>query len=299
MPDDELDRIADELYALRPDEFAAARDEKIKEARTAKRAELARELAKLRRPTQSAWLINLLWRDQHDVLEQWLELGTELARAQAQASGAELRELTAQRRQVENGLLQQARALARQHGVDVSPVTEREAQDTLAAALAEPSVAEEIRTGRLVKPTSYAGFGAPIVAPVTRAAPAPRRPPAAAPAEPAERDEVAERRAQRARERRAAAEQRVREAQAALDRASEALAARAREVSEAEAHQRELDRRLEQARTEVRQLEGQVHAAEETARAAARRREDAADSEATAQRALERAQDELAALDEG
>src|SRR5262245_31498346 len=55
----DFDRIADELYAGRPDAFAAARDAAIKQARADKDTTLAKELGALRRPTQSAWLINL------------------------------------------------------------------------------------------------------------------------------------------------------------------------------------------------------------------------------------------------
>src|SRR6266496_3881643 len=139
--DGELDKVADELYALRPDEFAAKRDEEVKKARAEGRAALARELNKLRKPTQSAWLINLLWRDQRDVMEQLFQLAEELGRAQAQASGRELQTLTAQRRELEGGLLRRARVLAEQAGVTVSAPMEREAQETLSAALALPEVA--------------------------------------------------------------------------------------------------------------------------------------------------------------
>ena len=123
------------------------------------RQPLARELGKLRKPTQSAWLINLLWRDQREVMEQLFELASEMTRAQAEVSGPELRALTAQRRQLESAMLRQAEVLARAAGVEVSASTSREAQETLAAALAQPEVADEIRSGRLVKPASYAGFG--------------------------------------------------------------------------------------------------------------------------------------------
>ncbi len=95
---DEFERIADELYAARPDDFASARDEQVRKARADGRPELARELNKLRKPTQSAWLVNLLWRDQRDVMQQLFELAAELSRAQAGASGEELCSLTAQRR---------------------------------------------------------------------------------------------------------------------------------------------------------------------------------------------------------
>jgi hypothetical protein len=158
--DGELDKIADELYALRPDEFAAARDEQVKKARAQGQAALARELNKLRKPTQSAWLVNLLWRDQRDVMQQLLDLGEALSRAQAQASGPDMLRLTGQRRELEAALMRRARALAEQARVTVTAPMEREAQETLSAAVAMPEVADEVRSGRLVKPAAYAGFGA-------------------------------------------------------------------------------------------------------------------------------------------
>ncbi|MBV9169067.1 MAG: hypothetical protein JOZ81_03140, partial [Chloroflexi bacterium] len=279
---DDLDAIADELYTLRPDEFAAARDARVREARQAGNAELARGLGQLRRPTQSAWLINLLWRDQRDTMDQLLELGAELSRAQAQASGTELRTLMQQRREVESALLQRARSLARERGVDVSAATEREAQETLAAALAEPSVAEEIRSGRLLKPTAYAGFGTPIVAPsvAARSAPAaaadelaerrarraaqPREEKAEEPRSEAEREAAQE--LERVRERRAEAERQLQRAHGMANTAEAELEARTREAETARQHEAELARRVEQLQTQLRQLEQQLDAAGQSAR---------------------------------
>ncbi len=155
----ELDQIADDLYAQKPDLFAAARDEHVRKARADGRAALARDLNKLRKPTQSAWLINLVWRDQRDVMEQLFEVAEALSQAQAQSSGPELLRLTAQRRELESALMRRARTLAEKAGVSVSALMEREAQETLAAAVALPEVAQEVRSGRLVKPVAYAGFG--------------------------------------------------------------------------------------------------------------------------------------------
>src|SRR2546423_8393604 len=115
-----MDKIADELYSLKPDAFAAARDEHIRKLKAEGQQPLAKEVAKLRRPTQSAWLVNLLWRDQHDVMEQLIELSDELSRAQARSSGADLRELTTQRRAIESALLNRARAIGLEHGVTMS-----------------------------------------------------------------------------------------------------------------------------------------------------------------------------------
>src|SRR5918993_612964 len=84
-----LDEIAGELYALRPDGFIGARDDKAKRAREQGQAPLARAIAALRRPTQSAWLVNLLVRDQPDAVEELIELGDGLRKAHQNSDGAE------------------------------------------------------------------------------------------------------------------------------------------------------------------------------------------------------------------
>jgi hypothetical protein len=290
----QLEAIADELYGLRPDEFAAARDEQVRKARGEGQQPLARELAKLRRPTQSAWLINLLWRDQREVIEALLELSEELTRAQAEAAGSTLQELTAQRRQLERALIQRARALAKDAGVDVSASMEREAQETLAAALAEPDVAAEVRSGRLVKPASYAGFGTFATAPARSPARAePPRAPAPAARKP---DDFEARVAQRARERREAAERRVDEARSALEAAASALADEQREAEAARAHGQDLRAQVDQLRERLRELEPERVTAERAAVAAERSRDQAERAHAAAERALKEAEQALQEL---
>jgi hypothetical protein len=294
--------IADELYALRPDEFAAARDARIKEAKTAGQAPLAKELGALRRPTQSAWLINLLWRDQRDVLEGLLEVGAALGEAQAQASGPELQRLMTQRRQLESALLQRARVLAREAGVSVSDAMAREAQETLSAALADPDVAAEIRSGRLTKPAAYAGFGvlpaggaAARLATSSARAPSTERPAAeversakAPPPDPA--DLLA---AKRARERRLAAEQEVAAARSAVDRAAADERTAARDAREAAHEQHEVEDQLERLRTELAALESRAARAVQKATTAAKAQEHAEAAHARARTALEQAEAEL------
>ena len=295
--------IASELYGLHPDAFAAARDEQVRKARTAGRQPLARELAQLRRPTLSAWLINLLWRDQREVMAQLFEIADAMRAAQAGAAGAQLRELMAQRRQVEAALMRQARALAEQAGGRVSESVMREAEETLSAALAQPEVAEQVRTGRLTKPATYAGFG-PLPAASSGTlpaiqAPAPAtRPPVSLP------DRAQERAEQRARERREAAERRVREARAALDAANAELLEQARGARAArDAHaarrseQERLEAQLRDVQAQARDLASQAAEAQRAAEAAERKREQAEQSHAAARRALEAAQAALESLD--
>jgi hypothetical protein len=254
-----FDAIADELYGLRPDQFAAARDEQVKRARAAGQAGLARELSRLRRPTQSAWLINLLWRDQHHVLEQLFELASELSAAYAEASREELQRVTAQQRQLEVALMRRARELGQQAGVSVSADTEREAQETLTAALAQPAAADELRTGRLTRPIPYAGFGAPIPS----AAAAGPTSPAASPAERTGAATAPEPAAGAAPVpiERLAARHRTPKAEAETeDRAAERAAAdQRREAEREEAERREAERR-EAARREAERREAERRA---------------------------------------
>jgi hypothetical protein len=300
---DEFDTIADELYALRPDEFAAARDERVRKARAEGQSALARELGRLRRPTQSAWLINLLWRDQREVMEQLFVLAEELTRAQAEAAGAELRELTAQRRQVESALIRQARVLAQQAGVSVSMSMEREAQETLAAALANPDVATEVRTGRLVKPASYAGFGGGVSpAPVVRA-PAPE-PPAKKEAarEPIDirdaeqaraRRQAEEQASERVRQLREDAEREVHDARIALEAAIADVTERASAAEAAQQQLGEARARVEELQQQLREAEQHVATADRAARETMQRHNQAETARAAAQRTLDRAQQRL------
>ena len=49
-----FDVIADELYGLPPDEFVPARDDRVAAAKESGDRDLARALARLRRPTKAA-----------------------------------------------------------------------------------------------------------------------------------------------------------------------------------------------------------------------------------------------------
>jgi hypothetical protein len=278
----QLDEIADELYTVRPDAFASARDEQVRKARAQGNAALAKELSKLRRPTISAWLINLLWRDQREVLEQLFELAASLTRAQAEAAGEELRQLMTVRRQLEVTLIRRAHTLAEEAGVKVTDTVEREAQETLAAALAQPGVADEVRTGRLVKPASYAGFGSLAVGP--RAVPA-ARPPSTG-------EVVDLQAAQRARERREAAERRLDEARAAADAAAEEL----RKREEAHQAQQRLEAELNELRERLQRVQQDLTTAEREARTTSQAREQAEQAHQSAVLAIARAEQALADL---
>jgi hypothetical protein len=151
--------VADELYALSPAEFTAARDERARQARAAGQRDEAAAIKKLARPTASAWLVNQLAREAPDQIARLVEVGEALEEAQRTLAGDRLRELSGQRRQVMNELLPHATAIAGQAGQPASQVVMGEVRATLEAALADAGARAAVRSGRLTKALAYAGLG--------------------------------------------------------------------------------------------------------------------------------------------
>src|SRR3954464_10724840 len=107
----ELDEIVRELYVLPPDDFVAARNELVRQARVAGSRDVAEQLQQLRRPTRSAWLVNLLARDAEG-MQRLSALGRQLRDAQTGLSRTELRQLAEQRRQLIAELIDRTRTPA-------------------------------------------------------------------------------------------------------------------------------------------------------------------------------------------
>jgi hypothetical protein len=154
----ELDDIVRELYVLPPTDFVAARNELVRQARAAGSREIAERLHQLRRPTRSAWLVNLLASDSA-AMQRLSALGRQLRDAQTGLAGAELRSLAEQRRHLINDLMDRARAYADEAGIRLTPAVLSEVEATLQAALVDLAGALTIRNGRLVRPLSHSGFG--------------------------------------------------------------------------------------------------------------------------------------------
>lgn len=157
-----LDDVVDELYVLAPGDFVGRRDELAKAARAGGDKTLAAAARRLKRPTTSAWALNLLSRQEPDLVEQLLELGEALRQAQSGLDGTALRELDTQRRAVVGALARRAGALAAQHGHDLDPELTRQVEQSLGAALADPDMRAAVTSGQLVKPVSVVGFGVEV-----------------------------------------------------------------------------------------------------------------------------------------
>ncbi len=139
-----------------PQGFIAARDEAADEAKARGDELLAKQIAKLRKPTVGAWVVNLLALKRPQAVQDLLELADLLREAQRSLKGDDLRKLAGQRRAVIRSLVQQAQE---ESGLSASKLPLSDVEGTLTAALADEDIAEQVRAGRLTKTVSYAGFG--------------------------------------------------------------------------------------------------------------------------------------------
>ena len=310
----DLDSVADELYRASPDEFVERRKQQAAAARAAKDRDLAKAVLALRRPTRSAWLVNLLAHAAPTEVSALLELGTALADAQRRGSGPDLRELSRQRHTTIEALTRQAVSLAADQGHAATEPTRQEVSQTLQAALADGEVAELVRAGRVVQAASYGGFGpldlfAAAPAPATQAAPEVAESPARAhsapsPESPAEGEGApavgpdaapspADEEAERAR----------REAESAVRSATEGLEEARRLAEEAETAAQEQTSRADELadqvdslRTQLSDAEAAERQAQDEARAARRAGQQAQRAVSEAEQALHEAEAELTRL---
>ncbi|MFE9929737.1 hypothetical protein [Streptomyces sp. NPDC005533] len=166
----DVDEVATELYGLRPEEFTAARDAHVAEARKAGERDAAKRIAALRKPTLAVWAANLLARADADQARRLLELGRELREAHRTLAGEDLRKLSHQQHVVIAAMAAEARRLAGDAGQEVAEGVQREIEQILRTVLADPEAAEAWARGVLAKaPPPVVGFAelAPVDVPGT------------------------------------------------------------------------------------------------------------------------------------
>ena len=274
------------LYEAHPDGFVAGRAAAIADAKQAGDKETARRLAALRKPTVAAWLVNLLALRRPELIDELVELSTALRQAQRGLHGEQLRELSTQRRQVVSALVNAAQRLAIEEdpALRSAKLPMGEVEATLTAALAEPEIAGQVRTGRLVRAATYAGFGEvprPRLRLVTAedepSSPAVEDEPAGPVAEARRRRAAEKERAERAEKRRelsrelTIARSAEKKARSALERAEAAERDAGHAVDEIEEHLAELERQRIVAQAEVSRRKLARRSAERDASVARRR----------------------------
>ncbi|MDN5857534.1 MAG: hypothetical protein L0H84_02830 [Pseudonocardia sp.] len=271
---EELDDVVDRLYEVRPDLFVPDRDDAVAAAKADGDKDLARAIGRLRRPTKAAWLANLLARRRGEQLDGLLALGGDLADAQRTLDGPALRALSSQRHRLVAAMAREAGRLAYEAGDNAGESVLRELSGILEAALADPAVADEVRSGQLTRTIAYSGFGPagdPGAAPTRATRPAPPAPTEPEPADEGVADR--ERRERELAERRRAVEDAEAAESAVIAQRDEDEAART-DADSAHADAREhvagLVRELEEAREKERTAAAAARAAASTAKESAR-----------------------------
>ena len=250
MTDLLADAVA-ELYAADPDGFTERRQELITSAREAGEPAAAKQIAALRKPTRSAWVVNRLVREDPEVRARLDEMSSDLRAAAGSADGTRIRELTTARSRLVDELTRQALQVS---DLPAPPAALREeVTATLDAAIADPGVAANL--GTLVRAAHWAGFG---LDPMTSfPAAAPSQPPTLKPPEAPDPAEAAAERDRRRQEKIQLAERALAEADRAAGSANLAEqdlenTVRRLEADLADARQRLADARRQSYRAESR-----------------------------------------------
>ena len=144
------------LYSSDPGDFTERRKALVARAREGGDRALAKTIAGLRKPTRSAWVVNMLVRADRFAVPRMTALGDDLRDAERAMDGARIRELSRRRRELMASLLQQAFSAA---GLESPPAALRdEVTRTRTAALADTQVADQLRSGTLVRAVYRDGF---------------------------------------------------------------------------------------------------------------------------------------------
>jgi hypothetical protein len=147
----DLAAIAAELYALPPGAFTAARNERAKQLKTEGERSLAQQVARLAKPTVSAWAADALALRGTGLLERVVDLGARLRQAQESLDPDRLRTLAKERALMLPEVVAAARALAQESGVAVSDAAAAEIDQTLRAAMADERASAAVQSGLLVR----------------------------------------------------------------------------------------------------------------------------------------------------
>lgn len=255
--------VVDRLYGGDLDEFVTAR----KAAATALRGEGRRAEAAaveaLRKPTVAAAVVNRVVRAEPKLLRALLDAGERLRKVQLAAGSAQ--DLRAAVEAESAALDALVRAAAKAAGGEATLAKVRE---TLHASALDPALADEVRTGALVKEAQAVGFPLGLSVPPERLRTQPT-PPKSAPARPRKASTAESRGDGAAAKRRAKAE-------ADAARARDELAAAESDLEQAEEELAAAERALKQAQTGERAARRALDAATARAEKAAARLGEAA-----------------------
>ena len=248
MADSNLDKRLAALYRDPPEDFVRERDALAKQLREEGDRDVATRVKKLRRPSQSAWLINRVSADEPERARDLVEAADNLVAAQQRmldegGDAAELRSAAhAERERVEE-MVSAARRVAAEHPKPINEAMIERVAQTLQAVSSNPDLRDQLLGGRVETDHRAATIGLPASAGPRRAR---------------SRRTADSRTAKRTRQELARLRKSLAATETRLDAQRRALAA-----AEAEARRHKLE--LGESESEARDLERRIAAAERRA----------------------------------
>jgi hypothetical protein len=157
-----LDEAADQLYSSSLEDFVGERTRLVKELRAAGKPGDAETLAKSRKPTVAAWVLNQLARRNRREVDLLLDAGHRLREAQASALAGGDREAFARAQKAQIQMLRRLRGdaerlLEKTRGGSSASVVDQVEQALRASAVSEAG-REALARGRFVEPPRAEGF---------------------------------------------------------------------------------------------------------------------------------------------
>ncbi|MGH7312427.1 MAG: hypothetical protein ACREJV_04585, partial [Candidatus Rokuibacteriota bacterium] len=161
-----LPRDIARLYAVPLKDFVKARDALAAKLRELRRLAEAADVGKLRKPTPTVWAINRVAREDPAVVTRFVEAVNHLKRAHLGEPGRLARATEEQRSALER-LLERAKGVLAEAGLQASAAVTSRISATLLGAAADPHASSDLRQGRLTHERQAPGFEALVGAAAT------------------------------------------------------------------------------------------------------------------------------------
>lgn len=155
----DLDAAVDALYTRPLDEFIAARDAAVRQAADGGDRLGAERIKRLPKPSVAAWVINHVAREHPEEVAALADLGDELRAATTDRDRGRIRALDHLRRERTEGLVRTVREAGEVGRRPVSAAVLDRLTETLTAAVMDPDAAAAVRAGRLARALQHVGFG--------------------------------------------------------------------------------------------------------------------------------------------
>jgi hypothetical protein len=156
-----LPEAAEPLFELVPEEFTAERDRIAKELKKQGDDEAAGQVKALKRPSVTAYALNLVSRRHPDLVEAMLDADEHLRNAK---SRTEMDKAKAERQKAISAITGKATSLLEEQDRPVTAQVKERLTETLLAVATDEETRDRLKSGHLLKEAEAGGFGGPVTA---------------------------------------------------------------------------------------------------------------------------------------